>query len=164
MQSSSSDWPFKPDLIGASPITDANCPRSSDRSERRLAKPNVLGAIPAVDASVKAPVPQQQQGEFRKLVIVGASPTGGSIYGDHDVTRSITPREGVCAGANPVGHHNFDGPKVAGYRSNRVVAHRERAADREFDDAGSIPACESPICSSTCPSSFSDGPLSLGYR
>ena len=64
--------------IGASPITDANCPRSSDRSERRLAKPNVLGAIPAVDASVKAPVPQQQQGEFRKLVIVGASPTRGS--------------------------------------------------------------------------------------
>ena len=44
-----------------------------------------------------------------------------------------------------------------------VVTHRERAADREFDDAGSIPACESPICGSTCPSSFSDGPLIMGY-
>ena len=28
---------------------------------------------------LSAPVPQQQQGEFRKLVIVGASPTRGSI-------------------------------------------------------------------------------------
>ena len=29
------------------------------------------------------------------------------FHGDHDVTGSITPREGVCAGANPVGHPNF---------------------------------------------------------
>ena len=28
---------------------------------------------------ISAPVPQQQQGEFRKLVVVGASPTRGSI-------------------------------------------------------------------------------------
>ncbi len=54
-------------------------PRSSDRSERRLAKPKVAGAIPAADTILKAPVPQKRQGEFRKLVIVGASPTRGSI-------------------------------------------------------------------------------------
>src|SRR6185295_4836207 len=29
------------------------------------------------------------------------------------------PREGVCAGANPVGHPIFDGPKVAGYRTTQ---------------------------------------------
>ena len=55
------------------------CPRSSDRPERRGANLEAAGAIPAVDTISKAPVPQQQQGEFRKLVIVGASPTRGSI-------------------------------------------------------------------------------------
>ena len=84
MQSSSSDRPFKPDLIGASPITDANFrsfrPRSSVRSERHFAKVKAAGAIPAVDTIFKAPVPQKRQGEFRKLVIVGASPTRGSIF------------------------------------------------------------------------------------
>jgi hypothetical protein len=54
-------------------------------------------------------VPQQLQGEFCKLGYVGASPTRGSIYGDHDVISSITPREGVCAGVNLVGHPNLDG-------------------------------------------------------
>ena len=54
------------------------CPRSSDRLERRSAKAEVTGAIPVVDTSFKAPVPQQLQGEFRKLVFVGASPTRGS--------------------------------------------------------------------------------------
>ena len=32
---------------------------------------------------------------------------GAPVYGDHDVISSITPREGVCAGANPVGHPKF---------------------------------------------------------
>ena len=53
--------------------------RSSDRSERHRAKVEAAGAIPAVDTIFKAPVPQKRQGEFRKLVIVGASPTRGSI-------------------------------------------------------------------------------------
>ena len=79
MQSSSRSRPFKSGLIGASPITDAICPRSSVRSERHRAKVEVAGAIPAVDAILEAPVPQQQQDEFRKLVFVGASPTRGSI-------------------------------------------------------------------------------------
>jgi hypothetical protein len=48
-------------------------------SERHHAKVEVAGAIPAVDANF-APVPQQLQGEFRKLVFVGASPTRGSNF------------------------------------------------------------------------------------
>src|SRR6266516_7068995 len=96
MQSSSRSRPFKPGLIGASPITDAkwpnaSCPRSSDRSERHPAKVQAAGATPAADA-IFAPVPQQQQGEFRKLVFVGASPTRGSI------------RIVVYAHSNEVGH------------------------------------------------------------
>ena len=79
MQSSSSGRPFKPGLVGASPTTDANlwlnanCPRSSDRLERRSAKAEVAGAIPAVDA----------------------------ISQDCGVTSSISPCEGDGPGANP---------------------------------------------------------------
>ena len=40
---------------------------------------------------VFSPVPQQLQDEFRKLVFVGASPTRGSIYGDHDVIAASRP-------------------------------------------------------------------------
>ena len=55
MQSSSSALPFKQNLAGASPATDAklpnaSCPRSSIRLERHRAKVEVAGAIPAVDA------------------------------------------------------------------------------------------------------------------
>jgi hypothetical protein len=46
--------------------------------ERRFAKAEATGAIPVVDTSFKAPVPQQPQGGFRKPVFVGASPTRGS--------------------------------------------------------------------------------------
>ena len=57
--------------------------------------------------------------------------------------RSISPCEGDGPGANPGFLTNFDGPKLAGYRPKKgVVAHRERAAGREFGVAGSIPACE----------------------
>ena len=49
-----------------------------------------------------APVPQQQQGEFRKLVFVGASPTRGSSFQGRDVTVSISACDADCAGANPV--------------------------------------------------------------
>ena len=75
------------------------------------------------------------------------------FVGGHDVISSITPCDGVCAGATPVGHPNFDGPKFAGYRTHKgVVAHRERAAGRKFGVAGSSPACEAHICGVTCPS------------
>src|SRR6266498_2549064 len=119
MQSSSRSRSFKPGLIGASPITDArwlnaSCPRSSDRSEHRPAKAEAAGATPAADA-IFAPVPQQQQGEFRKLVCVGASPTRGSISWWSWCNSSIVPCEGAGDGANPFGHPNFDGPKLIGY-------------------------------------------------
>ena len=79
MQSSSRSRVFNPTLAGASPATDANlwlnanCPRSSDRLERRSAKAEVAGAIPAVDA----------------------------ISQDCGVTSSISPCEGDGPGANP---------------------------------------------------------------
>ena len=47
-------------------------------SARRSAKAEVRGANPRESANFQAPVPQQLQGEFRKLVFVGASPTRGS--------------------------------------------------------------------------------------
>jgi hypothetical protein len=62
MQSRSSSRSFKPGLIGASPITDAICPRSSVRSERDRAKVEVTGAIPVVDTIFKAPVPSEATG------------------------------------------------------------------------------------------------------
>jgi hypothetical protein len=62
----------------------------------------VAGATPAVDTIFKAPVPQKQQGEFRKLVFVGASPTRGSSFQGRDVTVSISACDADCAGANPV--------------------------------------------------------------
>ena len=79
MQSSSSGRSFKPGLIGASPITDANCSQGVISSARRSAKAEVRGASPRESASLKALVPQQLQGGFRKPVFVGASPTRGSI-------------------------------------------------------------------------------------
>ena len=132
MQSSSRALPFKQNLAGASPATDARwsnascCSQGVIRSARCPAKAEARGANPRESASFKAPVPQQPQDEFRKLVIVGASPTRGSIFnGDHDVTRSITPREGVCAGANPVGHPNFN----LDYASSRPAVRRIGPAD-----------------------------------
>ena len=78
MQSSSSSRVFNPTLAGASPATDANCSQGVISSARRSAKAEVRGANPRESANFKAPVPQQLQGEFRKLVFVGASPTRGS--------------------------------------------------------------------------------------
>jgi hypothetical protein len=79
MQSSSSDRPFKPNLDGASPSTDANfkCSQGVISSARRSAKAEVHGANPC--GSTNAFVPQQLQEEFCKLPVVGASPTEGSI-------------------------------------------------------------------------------------
>ena len=45
-------------------------------SARRSAKTEVRGANPCESANSKSPCLQQLQGEFRKLVFVGASPTG----------------------------------------------------------------------------------------
>ena len=91
MQSSSSQRPFKPFLAGASPATDAMLSRCN-QTARRPAKAEVRGANPRESASFNAPVPQELQGEFRKLVFVGASPTRGSnSNGDHDVTAASRP-------------------------------------------------------------------------
>ena len=81
MQSSSRSLPFKQTLAGASPATDTSliCSQGVISSARRCAKAEVRGANPRESASFKALVPQQLQGEFRKLVFVGASPTGGPI-------------------------------------------------------------------------------------
>ena len=50
----------------------------------------------------KAPVPQQLQGEFRKLVFVGASPTRGSNFKSGSwCNSSIFAREANGPGANP---------------------------------------------------------------
>ena len=54
------------------------CSQGVISSARRSAKAEVRGASPRESANFKAPVPQQLQGEFRKLVFVGASPTRGS--------------------------------------------------------------------------------------
>ena len=84
MQSSSSDRPFKPNLVGASPTKDATFARPSpvvreaQLDERHSAKVEVAGANPAVDANF-AFVPQQLQEESCKFPFVGASPTEGSI-------------------------------------------------------------------------------------
>ena len=96
MQSSSRSRIFNPTLAGASPATDAkwlnaSCPRSSVRPERHRAKVEAAGATPAVDANLPLCL-QQQQGEFRKLVFVGAeSDQGLQFNGDHDVTAASRP-------------------------------------------------------------------------
>ena len=68
------------------------CSKGVISPARRSAKAEVRGANPRESASFKAPVPQQLQDEFRKLVFVGASPTRGSSFnGDHDVTAASRP-------------------------------------------------------------------------
>ncbi len=66
------------------------CSQGVISSARRSAKAEVRGASPRESANFQAPVPQQQQGEFRKLVIVGASPTRGSSFNqDRGVTAAL---------------------------------------------------------------------------
>src|SRR6266567_8466817 len=108
MQSSSSSRPFKPGLIGASPITDANCSQGVISSARRSAKAEVRGANPRESANSKPLCLQQLQGEFRKLVLwpranarcktdqgLQPLPAGyglaGQLNGDHDVTAASRP-------------------------------------------------------------------------
>src|SRR5580704_17381241 len=72
-------------------------------SARRSAKAEVRGASPRESARLRAlrygaasqhgnaHVPQHLQDGFRKPTFVGASPTGGPIYGDHDVIAASRP-------------------------------------------------------------------------
>ena len=102
MQSSSSSRSFKPGLIGASPITDANLwldanrPRSSVRKSAgvrsRRSQVRFLSWTP-----FSALVPQQLQGGFRKPVwwppakARCESDQGPHFNGDHDVTAASRP-------------------------------------------------------------------------
>ena len=78
------------------------CSQGVISSARRSAKAEVRGANPRESANFQAPVPQQLQGEFRKLVFVGASPTRGSSFKSGSwCNSSISPCEGDGPGANP---------------------------------------------------------------
>ncbi len=82
-------------------------------------------------------MPQQPQGEFRKLVIVGASPTRGSIFdGDHDVTAASRPVKAFVPVRIRLVTPISLGRKSQVIARKGVVAHRERAAEREFGDCG----------------------------
>src|SRR5678816_123053 len=62
--------------------------------------------------------------------------------------------EGVCAGAGPVGHPNFDGPKFAGYRSKTkgwLLTVRE-PPDASLVSRVRVPLAKPRICGATCPS------------
>ena len=74
----------------------------------------------------------------------------GHSNGDHDVTCSITPREGVCAGANPVGHPTFDGPKLIGYPPPIRRAYRpwRKPWRSGFDSRHGVPPCDHATCPS----------------
>src|SRR6266545_1799125 len=170
MQSSSSNRPFKPNLAGASPATDAMLSRCNQFLHAALRRRRFVVQI-HVRATVSKPLClSQRQGEFRKLVFVGASPTRGSTFHQgRDVTVSISACDADCAGANPVALtiSVFDGPLVVDYRTQNEI---ERGCsstaierpDASSGDAGSRPAFRFLSHSTFCPSSFSDGPLSLG--
>ena len=66
--------------------------------------------------------------------------------GDHDVTSSIAPCEGVCAGANPVGHPNFDGSQ------DWVIAQDDEVAGSS--PASSLTCWSSSVVEHVIPSSF----------
>lgn len=85
-------------------VRNANCPafrvsrsalmgfQGAISSARRSAKAEVRGANARGSASFRAPVPQQLQDEFRKLVFVGATPTRGSTFNvGHDVIAASRP-------------------------------------------------------------------------
>ena len=120
----SSSRPFKPTLAGASPATDTIvaqcqvCPRSSIRQsalcEGRGCRCNPTWTpfqCPCAFSSNRASF-------VNSYTSVRVRP-GAPVYGDHGVRVSIPPCEGGSAGANPVGHPNFDGPKLIGYPPNQ---------------------------------------------
>src|SRR5439155_24654451 len=116
------------------------CSQGVNSSARRFAKPEIRGANPRESATFQAPVPQQLQGEFRKLVFVGASPTRGSISWWSWCNSSIVPCEGAGDGANPFGHPNFDGPKMIGYPPPKQ--RRRTVLGENLGGPGSIPGTE----------------------
>ena len=74
--------------------------------------------------------------------------------GGYGVISSIAPCDGVGAGANPVGHPNFDGPKFAGYRSKPkgwLLTVRE-PPDESSVSRVRVPLAKPRICGATCPS------------
>ena len=92
------------------------CSQGVISSARRSAKAEVRCANPRESASFQAPVPQQLQGEFRKLVFVGASPTRGSSFnGDHDVTAASRPVKAFVPVRIRLVTPISDGPKLIGY-------------------------------------------------
>src|SRR5438552_4603982 len=106
------------------------CSQGVNSSARRSAKAEVRGANPRESANSKPLCLQQLQGEFRKLVFVGASPasSGNGVLeswgngevrsrrsppnptlhysitplfnGDHDVTAAHAPRRRLCPDSN----------------------------------------------------------------
>ena len=95
-------------------------------------------------------MPQQPQGEFRKLVFVGASPTRGSnlrlpasarqaFYQGRDVTVSISACDADCAGANPVALTILN-----------PVGRLAQAAVCKTAEAGAIPARDSILFEHRC--------------
>ena len=120
----------------AFPVPHSVCSQGVSSSARRFAKAEARGASPRESAMFKLgtknakrgtkqtrfsdsafPIPRSapysplclsshRSGFVNRHSSVRVRP-GAPVYGDHDVISSITPREGVCAGANPVGHPNF---------------------------------------------------------
>ena len=117
MQSSSRSRPFKSGLIGASPITDAICSQGVISSARRFAKAEVRGANPRESTILPLCLSSHRTSFVNSYSSVRVRPEA-PVYGDHDVTAASRPVKVPPwrdAGANPVGHPNFDGPKIVGY-------------------------------------------------
>ena len=69
---------------------NANCPRSSDRLERRSAKAEVTGAIPVVDTISPLCLSSHRAGFVNPYSSVRVRP-GAPFNGDHDVTAASRP-------------------------------------------------------------------------
>ncbi len=154
------------------------CPRSSVRSERHHAKVEVTGASPVVDAILPLCLSSHRSDFVNHHSPVRVRPEAPSfalcasarqaILSGLWCNSSISPREGEGSGANPgfltISDFRWADSCRLSLQNKGVVAHRERAAGCKSGDSGSSPVAKPRICGSTCPSSFLDGPLSLGYR
>src|ERR1017187_5899323 len=91
MQSSSSHQPFKLDLAGASPATDAICSQGVISSARRSAKAEVRGASPRESTSLwPLSLSSYRSGFVNRYSSVRVRP-GDPFHGDHDVTAASRP-------------------------------------------------------------------------
>jgi hypothetical protein len=102
---------------GASPITDAICPRSSVRSERHRAKVEAAGAIPALDAILPLCLSSNRASFVNSYSSVRVRPGAPSGLWCNS---SISPCEGDGPGANP------------GFLTNNENARRTLKGDRRF--------------------------------